>query len=183
MSRIGKNPIPVPNGVEVKINDNQVTVKGPKGEQSHTIPSKLISVEMKDNQIIVTRQNDSRSARSLHGLNRTLIANMIEGVTKGFSKKLEINGVGYRCQVSGKTLKLELGFSHPIDFPIPEGIEITQDQKNKNLIEISGADKQTVGQVCAEIRAYRPPEPYKGKGIKYIDEQITRKAGKTAAAA
>lgn len=183
MSRIGKSPITVPSGVDVKIDGNKVTVKGPKGELVQELPKEHIKIEMNDNVITLTRDNDEREARSYHGLSRTLINNMIIGVTEGYSKKMEVKGVGYRFQVAGKTLKLELGFSHPIDFPIPEGITIEQDEKNKNMMKVSGIDKQLVGQVCANIRKYRLPEPYKGKGIIYEGEHVERKAGKTAAAA
>jgi large subunit ribosomal protein L6 len=180
MSRIGKKPIVIPTGVEVKIEGREVTVKGPKGTLKHTIPAEHITLQMEGNVLNVIRDSEERKARSFHGLTRTMISNMIDGVTKLFSKKLEIKGVGYRCLISGKILKLELGFSHPVDMPIPEGITVEQDQKNKNLITIAGIDKQLVGQFAAEIRKHRLPEPYKGKGILYEGEVIIRKAGKTA---
>ncbi len=181
MSRIGKQPIPVPNGVTVTVNpDNTVIVKGPKGELSAKI-SPRIKVEIAD-QITVTRQSEDKEDRSLHGLSRTLIANMCEGVTNGFSKKLEIIGVGYRAQVQGNKVTLNLGHSHPIDYALPEGITIEQDKDKKNILTISGIDKQKVGQVAAEIRSFRKPEPYKGKGVRYIDEYVAMKAGKAATA-
>jgi len=181
MSRIGKKPITVPSGVEVKVDGQKVTVKGAKGEMSHTLPE-CLTVAVEGTTVTVTPQDEERSTRALWGLNRTLVSNMIEGTSKGFAKKLEIKGVGYRCNIVGKTLKLELGYSHDINMAIPEGIEVKQDEKNKNLIEISGYNKQVVGQFCAEIRKWRPPEPYKGKGIKYEGEIIRRKVGKAAGA-
>lgn len=180
MSRIGKKPITVPAGVEVKIDGQQVSVKGPKGELKHTAPS-CLEIKQEENSIVVIPQDQTRENRSLWGLTRTLIQNMITGVSEGFKKRLEINGVGYRFTLQGKNIKLELGFSNPIEYAIPEGITITQDEKKKNIMDISGIDKQQVGQVAAEIRKFRPPEPYKGKGVKYADEHIRRKAGKTAA--
>lgn len=183
MSRIGKKPITIPSGVEVKIDNNKITIKGPKGELSTTF-QEVIEVKKEDDKIIVTPKNMERQARAFWGLTRTLIQNMITGVTTGFSKRMELNGVGYRFMVNGtKSVKLELGYSNPIEYKIPEGIVITQDEKLKNLMTVSGVDKQKVGQVCAEIRGFRPPEPYKGKGIKYEDEHIKRKAGKSAASA
>lgn len=179
MSRIGKRPIPIPQGVEVKIDGALVEVRGPKGTLSHEVPPE-IEVGVSDGQIWVRRKDESRRAKALHGLNRTLIANMVEGVTKGFEKKLEIVGVGYRAALEGKALKLTLGYSHPVIYPTPEGIEISVD--NPTSITVRGIDKQRVGQVAAEIRALRPPEPYKGKGIRYAGEEIRRKAGKGRAA-
>ncbi len=179
MSRIGKRPIPIPEGVEVKVEGAKVEVKGPKGTLSHEVPPE-IQVEVSDGQIWVRRRDDSRRAKSLHGLNRTLIANMVEGVTKGFEKRLEIVGIGYRAALEGKALKLTLGFSHPVIYPIPEGIEIVVD--NPTSIVVRGIDKQRVGQVAAEIRALKKPEPYKGKGIRYAGEEVRRKAGKGRAA-
>jgi len=175
MSRIGKVPIPIPEKVEVKVEGDTVSVKGPKGSLSHRLPPEIY-VELQDGQIWVRRKNDSRRARSLHGLNRTLIANMVKGVTEGFEKKLEIVGVGYRAALQGRTLQLSLGYSHPVLYPIPEGIEITLDSPTN--ITVKGIDKQKVGQVAAEIRALRKPEPYKGKGIRYAGEEVRRKAGK-----
>ncbi|WP_058485952.1 50S ribosomal protein L6 [Defluviitalea phaphyphila] len=177
MSRIGKLPITIPSGVEVKVGDgNIVTVKGPKGLLEKKLSSE-ISIEVKDNEIVVTRPSDLKKHRALHGLTRTLVANMVEGVTNGFSKVLEINGVGYRVQKQGKKLILSLGYSHPVEMEDPEGIESKVEGQNK--IIVSGIDKEKVGQYAAEIRFKRPPEPYKGKGIKYADEVIRRKEGKT----
>jgi large subunit ribosomal protein L6 len=182
MSRIGKQPVTIPSGVTITQGaDGALTVKGPKGELSYA-PLALVKVEVKDDQVIITRANDTKEAKSFHGLTRTLIQNMIDGVTKGFTKRLEINGVGYKAQVQGNKLVLNLGYSHPIDHMIPDGIKIEMDPEKKNVIIVSGIDKQKVGQTAAEIRAYRKPEPYKGKGIKYEDEYIRRKAGKAAAA-
>ncbi|HEX15609.1 MAG TPA: 50S ribosomal protein L6, partial [Deltaproteobacteria bacterium] len=166
-------------GVEVKVEGAKVEVKGPKGTLSHEVPPE-IQVEVSDGQIWVRRRDDSRRAKSLHGLNRTLIANMVEGVTKGFEKRLEIVGIGYRAALEGKALKLTLGFSHPVIYPIPEGVEIVVD--NPTSIVVRGIDKQRVGQVAAEIRALKKPEPYKGKGIRYAGEEVRRKAGKGRAA-
>ena len=180
MSRIGKLPIEIPNGITVEVKDNLITVKGSKGELKRQIHPNMI-LELKENILTVTRPNDLKLNRSLHGLSRTLISNMIEGLEKGYTKTLEIIGVGFKAMVNGKKLTLNLGFSHPIDFPIPEGIQITFDEKKKNIMMISGINKELVGEVAAKIRSYKKPEPYKGKGIKYIDEHIVRKAGKTAA--
>lgn len=177
MSRIGKAPITVPAGVEVKVDGNAVTVKGPKGTLTKEFkPSMSITVE--EGQVKVARPDDEAMNRSLHGLTRTLIANMIEGVTNGFQKVLEINGVGYRCQKQGKDLNLNLGFSHPVVVSDTEDITIEAPQPNQIIIK--GIDKQKVGQFAAEVRSIRPPEPYKGKGIKYADEVIRRKEGKAA---
>ena len=177
MSRIGKLPVEIPAGVEVNVAENNVvTVKGPKGTLSQSLPTEM-DIEVKDNQVIVTRPNDLKKMKSYHGLTRTLIANMVTGVTKGYEKVLEINGVGYRAQKQGKTLVLSLGYSHPVEMVDPEGIETVLDGQNK--ITVKGIDKQKVGQFAAEIRDKRRPEPYKGKGIKYADEVIRRKVGKT----
>lgn len=176
MSRIGKKPIAVPAGVEVKIEGHTVTVKGPKGTLSRTL-NEEITVAMEGSEIIVTRPNDSIKERSLHGLTRTLIHNMVVGVTEGFEKKLEIVGVGYNAQMQGKNLKLSLGFSHPVIVEPPEGITIST--PSSVVILVSGADKEKVGMVAAEIRTWREPEPYKGKGIRYSGEFVRRKAGKT----
>ncbi|MFH1218417.1 MAG: 50S ribosomal protein L6 [Candidatus Peregrinibacteria bacterium] len=181
MSRIGKQPVEVPAGVNVEINGNTVTVKGPKGELKKTF-HKNIKIEMKDNQIVATRPNDEKENKSLHGLVRSVLSNMVEGVTKGFEKKLEIVGVGYRAQVNKNKITLSLGFSHPIEYSAGEGIEFEMNQENKNVITVKGIDKQTVGEAAAKVRSYRPPEPYKGKGIKYAGEQIQRKSGKAAGA-
>ncbi len=177
MSRIGKMPIELPQGVEVKISDgNFVTVKGPKGTLEQTFDSQ-IKIELNDNVITLTRPNDIKEVRALHGLTRALINNMVIGVTTGFTKELDINGVGYRAAKQGKTLVLNLGYSHQVDVEEIDGITI--DVPNQNKIIISGIDKQKVGQFAANIREKRPPEPYKGKGIKYVDEVIKRKEGKT----
>ena len=176
MSRIGRKPIAIPAGVEVSIDNGLVTVKGPKGTLSQKI-SPIISVEVNGNEINVTRPNDEKEARSLHGLSRTLINNMIIGVTDGYSKTLEVNGVGYRVQKQGDTLVMNLGYSHQVIMEEIEGITIEVPAPNK--ISISGIDKQAVGQFAAEVREKRPPEPYKGKGIRYAGEVVRRKEGKT----
>ena len=175
MSRIGKKPVDIPSGVTVTLNGTDLTVKGPKGELAMSfVPD--VMVEHADNAITVTPSGETKQAKSMWGMQRTLVSNMIEGVTNGFSRKLEINGVGYRAQMKGKSLNLQLGYSHDIDFPVPEGIKIeTPDQ---TTIVISGIDKQKVGQTAAKIREFRKPEPYKGKGIKYEGEYIFRKEGK-----
>ncbi len=175
MSRIGRMPIAVPAGVDVKIDGNIVTVKGPKGTLTRTV-NENITVALDNGVITVTRPNDQKENRSLHGLNRTLIANMIVGVSEGFKKELEINGIGYRAAKQGKDLVLNIGYSHNVVVPEIEGISIEVPSPNK--IIISGPDKQKVGQFAAEVRGHRPPEPYKGKGIKYVDEVIRRKEGK-----
>ena len=175
MSRIGKKPITIPAGVTVTIDGQRVTVKGAKGTLVHDVPAP-IAVAVEGNEIIVTRPNDERRNRSLHGLSRTLVANMVEGVLNGYSKTLEVNGVGYRAAKQGKDLVMNLGFSHQVTVSEVEGISI--EVPNPNTIVISGADKQQVGQFAAEVRKKRPPEPYKGKGIKYADEHIRRKEGK-----
>lgn len=177
MSRIGNKPITIPAGVDVKINGSQVTVKGPKGELSNSF-SEAIAITIENNEVIVTRPSDAKEHRSLHGLTRTLIANMVEGVTNGYKKELEVNGVGYRAQKQGKNLVLNLGYSHQVIMPEIDGITI--EVPSNNSIIISGPDKQKVGQFAAEVREKRPPEPYKGKGIKYVDEHIRRKEGKAA---
>lgn len=183
MSRIGRQPVTIPQGVTVtQDTDGNIIVKGPKGEL--TLPNNpLVKVDITETEVLVTRDGEQRDKRAAHGLIRSLLQNMVTGVTTGFSKRLEINGVGYRAQMQGTTLVLSLGFSHPINYPAPEGITIAMDPEKKNVIVISGIDKQKVGQVASEIRGYRPPEPYKGKGVKYEDEYIRRKAGKTAAKA
>ena len=175
MSRIGRAPIAVPAGVEVKIDGSTVTVKGAKGTLTRTVSSNM-NVTLADGVITVTRPNDSKENRALHGLTRTLINNMVVGVSEGFSKELEINGIGYRAAKQGKDLVLNIGYSHQVIMPEIDGISIEVPTPNK--IIISGPDKQKVGQFAAEVRGKRPPEPYKGKGIKYIDEVIRRKEGK-----
>ncbi|EKV01506.1 LSU ribosomal protein L6P [Leptolyngbya sp. PCC 7375] len=175
MSRIGKKPVPVPSGVTVSINAQSVVVKGPKGELSRILPGE-VNITQEGEQVIVTRQDESRAARACHGLSRTLIANMVEGVSKGFEKRLEIKGVGYRAAVKGKTLNMNLGYSHPVEFEPPKGIDFKV-ENNTNII-VSGIDKELVGTVAAKIRDARPPEPYKGKGVRYLGEMVRRKAGK-----
>ena len=176
MSRIGRMPVAIPTGVTVTIaENNKVTVKGPKGTLERELPVEM-TIEEKDGHIVVTRPNDLKKMKSLHGLTRTLIHNMVIGVTEGYEKVLEVNGVGYRASKSGKTLTLNLGFSHPVEMIDPEGLESTVDG---NKIIIKGIDKEKVGQYAAEIRDKKRPEPYKGKGIKYADEVIRRKVGKT----
>lgn len=178
MSRIGRAPIPIPAGVEVKVDRGQVLVKGPKGVLEQHVPEG-ISVEVTDGVVRVSRSGDTKKIRALHGLMRSLLANMVKGVSEGFEKGLEIVGVGYRAAVQGRELQLSLGYSHPVIYPIPEGIEISVDKQTR--ITVKGIDKQKVGQVAAEIRGFRRPEPYKGKGIRYIDEQVRKKAGKAKA--
>ena len=175
MSRIGRMPIAVPAGVDVKIDGSTVTVKGPKGTLTRTVSSN-ITVTLDNGVITVTRPNDLKENRALHGLTRTLIANMVQGVNEGFKKELEINGIGYRAAKQGKDLVLNIGYSHDVVMPEIDGITVEVPAPNK--IIISGPDKQKVGQFAAEVRGKRPPEPYKGKGIKYIDEVIRRKEGK-----
>ena len=177
MSRIGKMPITVPAGVEVKIDGSKVTVKGPKGELTREFSPEL-GIKLEGTEIIVTRPDDQKEHRALHGLTRSLIANMVVGVTEGYKKVLEVNGVGYRAQKQGKDLVLNLGYSHQVVVPEIEGISI--EVPSPNSIVITGADKQAVGQFAADVRKKRPPEPYKGKGIKYEGEHIRRKEGKAA---
>lgn len=175
MSRIGKLPIQIPSGVTITVDSGNVTVKGPKGELTQFITPD-VTVKVDDGTLTVTRRDDSKPARSQHGLMRALINNMVTGVTKGFEKKLEVNGVGFRVNMAGADLEMSLGFSHPVKYKAPAGVQITT---NKMEITVSGIDKQSVGQAAAEIRSLKKPEPYKGKGIKYADETIRRKAGKT----
>jgi large subunit ribosomal protein L6 len=178
MSRIGKQPIPVPSGVEVTIDDHHVTVKGPKGTLEHDVPE-TITVARDGDDLVVTRPDDERENRSLHGLTRSLVSNMVVGVSAGFTRELEIVGVGYRAVAQGPTkLELQLGFSHPVTVDAPDGI--TFEVPAPTRITVQGADKQLVGQVAADIRKIRKPEPYKGKGIRYSDERVLRKAGKSA---
>ncbi|WP_250505224.1 50S ribosomal protein L6 [Bowdeniella massiliensis] len=176
MSRIGKIPVPVPSGVDVSIDGNVVTVKGPKGTLTHNVPAPITVDRDEDGAIAVTRPNDERESRSLHGLTRTLIANMVEGVTKGYEKKLEIVGTGYRVTAKGQNLEFALGFSHPISVTAPEGITFVVESPTK--FSVSGISKQLVGETAASIRKLRKPEPYKGKGVRYAGEQVRRKAGK-----
>jgi len=175
MSRIGKLPITVPNGVTVTIDGNRVTVKGPKGELSRTLPQAMI-VAQDNGTVTVSRPSDDPQHKALHGLTRSLVNNMVEGVTTGFKKQLEIIGVGYKAETRPYGLQLALGYSHPIEYRAPEGIKLTA--TTPTAVTIEGANKEIVGQVAAEIRSLRPPEPYKGKGIKYVGETIRRKAGK-----
>ena len=174
MSRIGKQPIAIPAGVTITVGEQDITVAGPKG--SLTVPLQPnVKVAVADNQILVTRNDDEPKSRAWHGLQRALLNNAVQGVTKGFEKKLEINGVGFRLSGGGNSIEMALGFSHPVKYQAPDGVELKTD---KMTITVSGIDKQQVGQVAAEIRALKKPEPYKGKGIKYVDEVILRKAGK-----
>jgi large subunit ribosomal protein L6 len=175
MSRIGRLPIPVPSGVEVNIDGSTVAVKGPKGALSHNVASPIV-VDQEDGTLTVKRPNDERASRSLHGLTRTLIANLIQGVTEGYSKKLEIVGTGYRVQAKGSSLEFALGYSHSITVDPPEGISFAVEGNTK--ITVSGIDKQQVGEVAAKIRKLRKPDPYKGKGVRYADEVVRRKVGK-----
>jgi large subunit ribosomal protein L6 len=177
MSRIGKKSVRLPEKVKVGCTDaGAVTVEGPKGRLEWTLP-RQISLRIEGNEVSLARENESRPVKALHGLSRSLINNMVTGVSQGFQKSLEIQGVGFRAQVQGNKLNLSLGFSHPVVFQIPDGIKVTVQENTKILIE--GIDRQKVGQVAADIRAYYPPEPYKGKGIRYSDEQVLRKEGKT----
>ena len=178
MSRIGNKPIPLPKGVEVKQDGNAVTVKGPKGSLVTPIVAG-IGVKVEKNVVSFTRTDNEGKVRALHGLMRALIANNVTGVTEGFKKELDIVGVGYRAEVKGKEVVFQLGYSHPVRFPVPKGIDINVDAKSGHIV-VSGIDKQQVGQTAAEIRSLREPDPYKGKGIKYSDEVIRRKAGKAA---
>lgn len=175
MSRIGKKPVPIPAGVEVKVGAEAVQIKGPKGSLSTPVhPTVAYSVE--GSEVIVSRVDDSRLARGQHGLRRTLLANCIDGVTKGFQRTLEVIGVGYKVAVQGKKVVLTVGFSHPVEYPLPQGVDAAVDGIK---LVLTGIDKQLIGEVAAQIRRVRPPEPYKGKGIKYVEEHIRRKAGKS----
>jgi large subunit ribosomal protein L6 len=176
VSRIGRMPVVVPAGVTVDIKGSNIRVKGPKGELARTLPGSM-QISLEDGQILVNRPDDQPSHRALHGMTRALIANMVEGVSTGFQKILEVNGVGYRAEMSGKNLVLYVGYSHPVTVEPPEGISFETDARTRQ-VKVLGADKEQVGQVSANIREIRPPEPYKGKGIKYLDEKIRRKAGK-----
>lgn len=176
MSRIGRMPVVLPEGVNVEIKGSHVRVKGPKGELEHTFPASM-DISIEDGEVIVRRPSDERTHRALHGMTRSLISNMVTGVSAGFEKILEINGVGYRAELSGKNLVLHVGYSHPVTFEPPEGVSFEVDTRTRQ-VKVLGHDKQVVGQLAAEIRQVRPPEPYKGKGIKYLDERIRRKAGK-----
>jgi large subunit ribosomal protein L6 len=177
VSRIGRLPVVVPKNVDVEIQGTHVRVKGPRGESQHTFPATM-EISFNDGQIEVKRPSDERTQRAMHGMTRALINNMVVGVSTGFEKVLEINGVGYRAEMQGKDLILHVGYSHPVVVKPPEGIEFEADMKTRQ-VKVKGHDKQAVGQMAADIRKVRPPEPYKGKGIKYLDEKIRRKAGKT----
>ena len=178
MSRIGRLPVPLVDGAKVEVSGRTVTVKGPKGSLAQELPGG-INAEVADGKILVKRRDDSKPQRALHGLTRALLNNAVVGVTKGFSKDLEIQGVGYRAQLSGKNVSFTLGYTHPIEFPIPNGIQIAVDKQTK--LTITGIDRQQVGQVAAEIRSLRPPDVYKGKGVRYANEIVRKKAGKTGA--
>ncbi len=178
MSRVGRQPVPIPDGVTVEVDGSRVAVKGPKGELSASFdPEMTIAVE--DGEIRVTRPTDQARHRSIHGLTRSLIGNMVDGVTEGYQRSLEIHGVGYRVQQRGRGIELNVGFSNPVQFEAPEGIDL--DVESPTLLHVRGVNKQLVGEIAARIRKIRPPEPYKGKGIRYLGEQIRRKAGKAAA--
>jgi len=178
MSRIGKKPVPLPKGVTATVDGQTVVIKGPKGSLTRTFhPHMRLALE--NGELVVTRPSDDRAHRALHGLTRALLANMVEGVTQGFRKQLELHGVGYKAEAQGKGVKLVVGLSHPVEFPAPAGVQISVE--NNTLVKIEGIDKELVGQVAAEIRKVRPPEPYKGKGIRYQGEHVRRKAGKAGA--
>ena len=176
MSRIGKKPVQIPSGVTVALDGNHVSVKGPKGELARTIPAEM-RVTQADGTLTVERPSDEGRHRALHGLTRSLLQNMVDGVTEGFAKELEIQGVGYKAEAHGKGVRLVVGFSHPVDYEAPSGINIKVETPTK--VRVEGIDKEMVGQVAAELRRVRPPEPYKGKGIRYVGEHVRRKAGKT----
>lgn len=178
MSRIGKKPVAVPDGVEVRISGRTVRVKGARGELSRDLPD-CISAKLENGEVRVERGNESRSSRSLHGLSRSLVANMVEGVSKGYRKELQIEGVGFRAQVQGQTVVLSLGFANPKEFRVPEGVKVTE--QGGTRLSVEGTSKEMVGEVAARIRGYYPAEPYKGKGIRYVGEQVRRKVGKTVA--
>mgnify|MGYP001602707216 CR=1 FL=1 len=176
MSRIGKQPVSIPKGVQVNITGATVSVKGPKGELQRAFSSQ-ITIEMKDGQLVVTRPSDAKTIRALHGTTRALLRNMVVGVSEGFTKSLQIEGVGYRAELKGKQLVMALGYSHPVEVDPPAGISFAVDEKTK-IVTVSGIDKELVGQVTSDIRNWRPPEPYKGKGLRYVGERVRRKAGK-----
>ena len=180
MSRVGKSPIAVPNGVTITREGDSIRVKGPKGTLAERVPSP-IAIEIGDGEVKFERPDDRKDSRALHGLARALVANMVKGVSEPFVKELEIQGVGYRADVSGKTLKLLLGFSHPVEIPVPDGLVVSVDRNV--IVKIEGINRQQVGQFAADLRSLRPPEPYKGKGIRYVGEHIRRKVGKAGAAA
>jgi large subunit ribosomal protein L6 len=176
MSRIGKQPITIPAKVKVEVKGQQVSIEGPKGKLNWELPRRT-SVKVDKDKVLISRQGDDAQAKALHGLSRALVNNMVRGVSEGFVKKLEIQGVGFKAAVQGKNVNLNLGYSHPVVYPIPDQIKVTVEENTKLTIE--GPDRQTVGQVAAEIRSFYPPEPYKGKGVRYSDERVVRKEGKT----
>lgn len=178
MSRIGRKPVGIPNGVTITLDGNVIMVKGPKGELSRTLPGEM-AITLVENEVRVTRPSDAKRHRALHGLTRTLIQNMVTGVTEGYTKALEIQGVGYKAEERPKGVRLVVGYSHPVDYDAPDGIEIVVE--TPTTVTVKGINKEVVGQVAAELRRVRPPEPYKGKGIRYVGEQVRRKAGKTGA--
>jgi len=178
MSRIGKKPVPIPGGVNITLKDGQIAVKGPKGELKRVLPEG-VAVQVAKTEVTVTRESEEGNIRARHGLVRALINNMVEGVTKGFERKLEINGVGYKAEVAGDKLNMALGFSHPVIYQLPKGVTA---KVEKNVITLAASDRDVLGQTAAKVRSFRPPEPYKGKGIKYVEETIKRKVGKTGAA-
>jgi large subunit ribosomal protein L6 len=176
MSRIGKQPIAIPAKVKVEVKGQQVFVEGPKGKLNWQLP-RHTSIKVESGKVVISRQGDDDRVKALHGLSRALVNNMVRGVSEGFVKKLEIQGVGFKAAVQGKAVNLNLGYSHPINYPIPDQVKVTVDENTKLTIE--GPDRQVVGQVAAEIRSFYPPEPYKGKGVRYVDERVIRKEGKT----
>lgn len=178
MSRIGKLPIPLKSGVNVAVDGDTVTVQGPKGQLAQTLPHGICA-KIEEGELLLQRRDDSKPQKALHGLSRALLANAVHGVTEGFQKRLEIHGVGYRAEVAGSTLKLSLGYSHPVEFPVPSGIKVAVEKNT--LITVGGVDRQQVGQVAADIRKFRPPDVYKQKGIRYAGEKLRKKAGKTSA--
>jgi len=188
MSRIGKRPVPVPAGVHVTIRDAAIVVKGPKGELKRAVPA-MLSSRLEGGNVVIERKGNGRQERAQHGLLRALVANMVRGVTTGYTRQLEINGVGYRAEITGNKLNLVVGLSHPVEFELPAGIQVKSEKAKSTvnagqdavLVTVSGMDKETVGQLISKIRNVRPPEPYKGKGIKYLEEKIKRKVGKTGA--
>lgn len=180
MSRIGKQPVQIPSGVEITLDGSHVIVKGKKGELSFSFDPRII-IKKEGDEIIITRSTDEKEERALHGLTRSCIQNMVTGVSEGFTKELEIIGVGYRATANGGKIDLSLGFSHPVEMKAPEGVKVEMHKEKKNTIVVSGYDKQKVGQFAAEIRSLRKPEPYKGKGVRYVGEYVIRKAGKSAA--
>jgi len=180
MSRIGKLPVEILKNVEIKIDGNTVFAKGPKGELSLKFEPEFVTISAEDGVVVVNRKNDTKESRARHGLYRSLVKNLIIGVGEGYEKKMEIKGVGYRAMLKGNSLEMNLGFSHPVIYNFPADIKVAFEEKSQNIFTISGIDKQKVGQIAAEIRAFKKPEPYKGKGIRYVDEIVARKAGKAA---